>query len=67
MFPAWAIPPPSAVNRSRCDHRAVVTVLGDNQSGSCVVTLVERKTGSLARGLFARRVAPKPRVDRAIW
>ena len=51
--------PPGAENRSRRDHWEVDTVLGNSQSGPCVVTLVERKTGFTAMGLLARRAAPE--------
>jgi len=51
--------PPGAENRSRRDHWAVDTVLGNSQSGPCVVTLVECKTGFTAVGLLARRAAPE--------
>jgi IS30 family transposase len=42
--------PHAAEARTRVGHWEVDTVLGDGQSGPCVLTMVERKTGYLAIG-----------------
>jgi IS30 family transposase len=47
--------PPGAEHRSRFGHWEGDTMLGHSQSGACIVTLVERKSGFTAIGLVARR------------
>jgi len=47
--------PAGAENRSRFGHWEGDTVLGRGQSGACIVTLVERKSGFTAIGLVTRR------------
>lgn len=47
--------PAGAEHRSRFGHWEGDTVLGNSQSGACIVTLVERKSGFTAIGLVARR------------
>lgn len=47
--------PHAAEARTRVGHWEVDTVLGDGQSGPCVLTLVERKTGYLAIGKLPTR------------
>ena len=47
--------PAGAEHRSRFGHWEGDTMLGNSQSGACIVTLVERKSGFTAIGLVARR------------
>ena len=47
--------PAGAANRSRDGHWEVDTVLGNSQSGACLVTLVERKCGFTVIGKLPRR------------
>ena len=49
--------PAGAEHRSRYGHWEVDTVLGNSQSGACIVTLVERKCGFTVSGKLARRAA----------
>jgi IS30 family transposase len=49
--------PAGAENRSRHGHWEVDTVLGNSQSGACIVTLVERKCGYTVIGKLERRAA----------
>ena len=51
--------PAGAANRSRDGHWEVDTVLGNSQSGACIVTLVERKCGFTVIGKLPRRAAPE--------
>ena len=47
--------PSGAEHRSRLGHWEGETVLGNSQSGACILTLVERKSGFTAIGKLARR------------
>ena len=47
--------PHAAEARTRVGHWEADTMLGDGQSGPCVLTLVERKTGYLALGRLPQR------------
>lgn len=47
--------PAGAEHRSRFDHGEGDTMLSDGQSGLCVLTLVERKTGFVAIGKLRQR------------
>lgn len=49
--------PAGAEHRSRFGHWEVDTVLGNSQSGACILTLVERKCGFTVIGKLARRTA----------
>ena len=49
--------PQAAHARSRVGHWEADTMLGDGQSGPCVLTLVERKTGYLVLGRLPQRRA----------
>lgn len=49
--------PAGAEHRSRFGHWEVDTVLGNSPSGTCIVTLVERKCGYTVIGKLERRTA----------
>jgi len=60
--------PHAAEARTRIGHWEADTMLGDGQSGPCVLTLVERKTGYLALGWLPQRrsSAVNPRAAQLI-